>query len=289
MSAFPHRLALASALVAGLSSVAAAQPGGAPPAGDPAPPSEETTEVPVPAVAPSPPPPIFVEVPPPVSSVDRGVLEDANSGRAWLAPTALTAPKGSWAFTDSELFLVGLTYGVTDTFQIGVGTMLPIVEDMPFLGTITAKAQVARSGRTRLAVHGTITHVSDDGDSGTGANVGGVGTLCLDADCHSTINGYVGTAFAISEDNGNQFPVLLSGSVVGRLNKHVKLVGEIDTGFVPGEDFENVYLGWYGVRFTSGTIAGDIGFVRPFGAEFDEDDNPLVLGLPWINFTYRAL
>jgi hypothetical protein len=274
MSGTLRRLAVASTLVAAMSSVAAAQPGGEPPPGEPI--------------------PALVPVPAPAGDVDQGVLEDANSGRAWLAPTALTAPKGSVSFTDSELILVGLTYGVTDRFQIGVGTMVPMFKGQPFIGTLTAKGQVITSGRVRIAAHGTITHISDgDGEAGTGATVGGAATYCLDAECHSLINGFVGTAFAITENSGNQYPILLSGSIVGRLNKHVKLVGEIDTGFVPGEDFEDVYLGWYGVRFTSGSIAGDVGFVRPFGPDFDDDngddEGEFLLGLPWINFTYRAL
>ena len=295
MSRFTTTLAATSTLIAALSSSAVAQPGGTPAADPPLEPAPASAEIPVPYVAPVPPPPvappatIIVAPSDAPGPVDQGVLEDPNADRAWLAPTALTQPAGSWSFNDYELAMVGLTYGVTDTFQISGSTLLPLVRDQPFYGNIAAKAQVVRSGRTRLAAHGVLTYASDGSEGFSVGAVGGAGTLCLDDDCHSMINGYLATAFAMTEDDGNEFPVLLSASVVGRLNKHVKLVGEIDTGFVPGEDFENVYLGWYGVRFASGTIAGDVGFVRPFGTEVSDDDSPLVLGVPWVNFTYRAL
>jgi hypothetical protein len=221
------------------------------------------------------------------TTVDQGVLDDASADRAWLAPTAHTQPKGSWSFSDHELFVVGLGYGVTDKLQVSASTVIPLDSDMAFVGMFSAKQQVFKQGRVRIAAHGVLTHVNDNDDSGTGITAGAAGTICLDEECHSGINGYVGTAFALT-DEGNQYPVLLSVSVVQKLNKHVKLVGEVDTGFVPGEDFEDVYLGWYGVRFTSGAIGANIGLVKPFGPSVDTED-ALPLGLPWVNFTYRAL
>ena len=221
------------------------------------------------------------------TTVDVGVAEDASADRAWLAPTAHTQPKGSWSFSDHELFVVGLGYGVTDTLQVSASTVIPLTNDAVFVGMFSAKQQVYRQGRLRVAAHGVLTHANDGDDSGTGITAGAAATMCLDADCHSGINGYLGTAFALT-DEGNQFPILLSASIVQKLNKHVKLVGEVDTGFVPGEDFDDVYLGWYGVRFTSGAIGANVGFVKPFGPNVDTGDE-LPMGLPWVNFTYRAI
>lgn len=221
------------------------------------------------------------------TTVDQGVLDDASADRAWLAPTAHTQPKGSWSFSDHELFVVGLGYGVTDKLQVSASTVIPVSDDFAFVGMFSAKQQVYKQGRVRVAAHGVLTHANDGDDSGTGFTAGGAATICLDDDCHSGVNGYVGTAFALT-DEGNQYPILLSASIVQKVNRHVKLVGEVDTGFVPGEDFEDVYLGWYGVRFTSGAIGANVGFVKPFGPNVDTED-ALPLGLPWVNFTYRAL
>ena len=42
-------------------------------------------------------------------------------------------------------------------------------------------------------------------------------------------------------------------------------------------------------RLELANIGADVGFVKPFGEEFDDDDDELPLGLPWLNFTYREL
>jgi hypothetical protein len=236
--------------------------------------------------------PSATEVEPPdetvvVSAADPGVLADVNADRAWLSPTALTQPKGSWAFNDYELFFVGATYGVTDSFQISATTMVPITTDQPLFLNVAGKAQVLRQGNLRLALHGVLYHVSDDGSSDDAATLGGAATLCLDAGCHSLFNVYGGFAVDLSGDEG-ETPVLLAAALVKQVTKRVKLVGEIDTAFVVGE-YENdqVYLGWYGLRFTSSAIGADIGFVKPLGEDF-EDEDEFPMGLPWLNFTYRS-
>src|SRR5665647_2600290 len=88
-----RRLPLVACLL-GFSTLAHAQPGAEPPT-EPAPP-----EAPLPP-APPPPAPTPIVVAPPVvvappevaaPTVDKGVVDDANSGRSWLSPTALTPP-----------------------------------------------------------------------------------------------------------------------------------------------------------------------------------------------------
>jgi hypothetical protein len=223
------------------------------------------------------------------TTVDEGVLADVNSDRAWFTPTALTQPKGSWSFHDQELFVVGMTYGITDTFQLSASTLVPVVSDMPLFLWVSGKAQIARSGNLRLALHGLVFHGSEDGDGATVGNLGAAASLCFDAGCHSLINGYASAAFGISEGD-TEVPVLFGGAIIARVARRVKLVGEIDTAMVMGDEFVDGYLGWYGVRFTSGEIGADVGFVKPFGGELEDDDNDeLPLGLPWLNFTYRAM
>jgi hypothetical protein len=114
------RRGLVVVAVLSLAGVSHAQPGAPsqppppPPdtGGAPAPPPDQ----PPPPVMPAPPPvapmPIMQPPPPPPPAdpypgIDRGIIEDANSGRNWFSPTALTPPKGTWSFTDFELLVVG--------------------------------------------------------------------------------------------------------------------------------------------------------------------------------------
>ncbi len=83
---------------------------------------------PPPPTAPMPPPPPVVPVEP-VSNVDKGIVEDANAGRMWLSPTALTEPAGTWSFSDYDLLVVGLSYAATDTVSISSRSK-PLVRDV---------------------------------------------------------------------------------------------------------------------------------------------------------------
>lgn len=252
---------LALVVTAGLAGTASAQPGaaGSPP---PAPDDEEAV----------------VE-----SNVDPGIRDDVNADRVWLTPTGLTQPKGSWSFNDTELMLIGMTYGVTDSLQVSATTWILIDEDQPFLLWLSAKQQLIRSGRLRLAVHGSWISVDDEA-VGT---AGGAASLCFDDGCHSLINGYLGTAFAITQDTDGA-PVIASLALVKKMSRRTKLIAELDTGWQFGEEPTGNYLGWYGLRFTSGEIGADIGFVKPFGEDV-ETDGAFPMGLPMLAFTYRAM
>jgi hypothetical protein len=223
-----------------------------------------------------------------VSSVDKGIVQDANAGRMWLSPTALTEPAGTWSFTDYELLLVGLSYAATDTVSISANTLLPIVEDMPFYLLVNGKAQIVRSGNVRVALQGAVIHARFDGEGATAAVLGGALSYCIDPECHSLVNGYVGAGFA--HEDQSAVPLLVSGSLLYRINRHVKLMLEVDTGYIAGEinSASDVFLGWYGVRFTSKIIGVDLGFVKPFCAGDTDCSGGLVMGVPFVSFTYRS-
>lgn len=222
--------------------------------------------------------------------IDPGVLEDANSGRAWISPTALTPPAGTWSFSDHMLFLIGGSYSPVNTLSLSAMTLIPLTSDQPFTALLSAKLQVLRSARLRVAAHGVVWYL-EDRDSAQGFSIGAVGgaaTYCIDADCHSFLNAYAGAGFSSEKDN-QSLPLALAGSLALRLSRHVKLLLEADTAAVLGEinDVASGFLGWYGLRFTSAQIAADVGLVRPFCKDCDSDVFPI--GFPWINFSYRAL
>jgi hypothetical protein len=255
------------------------------PIGPPAAPAEPPVAAPgaAPAMPPPPPPPT-----PQVRTSDQGVLDDANAARGWMAPTALTEPGGTWSISDYELFLLSVGYAVNDQLSISATTIPPFTEDFPLWLLFNAKLQVLKAGRVRGAVQGAITHVSfngNDNDSFTAGELGGALTLCLDDSCHSHLSGFVGAGFA--RDTDNSVPFLAAGTLVARLGKHIKLVGEVDSAFIAGRvnDIAEGALLWYGLRFTSSRIGVDVGFVRPIGF----GDTGLVLGFPIVTFSYRNI
>jgi hypothetical protein len=214
------------------------------------------------------------------------VIEDANSGRSWLAPTALTPPAGTWSFSDFELLFVGGSYAVTDQLQISATTMLPIFDSMPFVGMLSGKLQVVRAGRVRVAGQVAVTHFREDNTAATAGTVGGALTVCLDDDCYSHVSGYLGAGIASEQQTA--VPFLASASLALKVAKRVKLLFEADTGFVVGEldAVADGFLGWYGLRFTTQSIGVDVGFARPFCA--DCGDFPLPMGVPFVAFTFRS-
>jgi hypothetical protein len=272
-----------------------------------------TAAGPPPAAAP---PPIVVAppsgpppAPPPPAhpGIDQGVIDDANSGRSWLMPTALTAPAGTWSFTDYELLSVGASYAATDHLGISLTTLIPIVSGQPLVGLLTAKYQVVSVGALRVAGQFAFGFSTGGGDSSGGAGtIGGVATLCLDHPCSSTLSGYVGVGFGSSGES--TVPVLVAGSVAVRLSRHVKLVGEVDTGYLAGNSFDSTdagFLLWYGLRFTSRNIGVDLGLMEPIIKEYTTNsdgttsttasyqvgfgDGVLPAGFPFVSFTYRGL
>jgi hypothetical protein len=217
------------------------------------------------------------------------VLEDANSGRNWLSPTALTNPAGSWWFSDFELFMVGGGYAPTDRLSINATTLVPISSDQPFWGMLSIKYQLLRSGRLRLAGQFAGTLVADDEDGFTAGVLGGVATLCLDDHCRSHVSGYLGAGFADSDQSA--VPFVVSGAAVFRVARRLKLLVEADSAFIAGDINEtaNGFLFWYGVRFTSSAIGVDVGFLRPIVPDEDWDDDVFPIGYPFVGLTYRGV
>lgn len=251
--------------------------------GDLAPSQPPSAVAPTGAPAMAPPPP-----PPTPSTVDPGVLNDANAGRGWLSPTALTEPGGTWSISDYELFLVSIGYAVTDQLSISATTIPPLTKDFPLWLLFNGKLQVVKVGKVRAALQGAVTYFSandSSGDSFTAGEVGGAVTVCIDDGCNSHVSGFVGAGFA--RDTSNSVPFVGAATLVARLGRRVKLVTEIDSAFIAGQvnDIANGALIWYGVRFTSSSIGVDLGFVRPFGV----DDSGLVLGIPVLTFSYRGI
>ena len=238
----------------------------------------------------APPPPPTPGTPATTTTVDPGTLDDANSGRVALMSTALTPPAGTWSFEDEELFLVSGSYAPSDQLVITATTMIPVTSDF-YWGFLSAKLQVVKSGRLRMALQagtfGIIDNQSGSNDSTGAFDVGGAATLCLDDSCYSHVDGEVVAGFAYQSQSS--VPVGFSGGIVGRVSKRIRLIAEADTAHMFGDisGQANGFLGWYGVRFTSRQIGVDLTLAKPVCSDCSSSSFPL--GFPFVTFTYRAI
>lgn len=301
-----RKTALSFAIVAGMVGGAMAQPGPstAPPA---APPSAAPPAAPAPAVAPDPSMPQQqpgIPAPPPVASgpgsappaavgpdgdpidpdADPASFSDANATTSFLMPTALMPAAGSFGFHDYELLIIGGSYAPSNNLLFSLSTLVPLFDEQPFVGLASAKVQMYRGPSLRVAAHGALFFVTDE-DGFTSGTLGAVATLCLNVECSTHVSGYA--AAGLVNDNDNEVPLIFSGSLAARITDRVRFLTEVDTGVVTGEvnEVSDGFLLWYGLRFTSRHISGDIGFVKPI---YEDADDELPIGLPVVSFTFRS-
>jgi hypothetical protein len=267
------------AVVLVASSAHAQAPGAEPP------PALAPPPVPAPAVTPGP-------TAPPAATDQIGLTSDANQDHAWYLPTGETVPTGSVVFTDWELLLAGLKWGVAEGVELSAETLVPITSDIPLFVLLGGKLRVLKTDNLRVAINGNLLYARDTGgssDSFTLGALGGAASLCLDAECHSLLTGGLQLMFGINtQDSSSAFVFTPSVSLIGRLSRHVKALIELDGGgdHVDGKtELGRGALVMYGVRFYSSDIAGDIGFARPICDGCDTGN--LVLGLPLVTFSYR--
>lgn len=226
-------------------------------------------------------PPVAVEERP----LDEGAgYGDANATSNFLAPTAIMPPAGSVAFHSYELLVIGASYSPADSLSLSAQVLAPLVDDAPFVGLFSGKLQLHRSDTVRLALHGTAFYADGNGDGSAAYGLaGGVVTFCVERECESHVSGYAG--FGVGREDSTGVPLILSGGFVGKLGKTAKVLLELDTGGVLGEQDEgSVLLAIYGLRLCGKTFALDAGFAKLIG-DFDDDIFPL--GYPLVNFSVR--
>lgn len=201
---------------------------------------------------------------------------------AFLAPTALTEPAGTLSASaggfattrldSAVLSHVSLSYAATDQISISGTFVLPGQLDGLTIGAVSAKAQLFRAGRVRVALQGNLLFATGSGDTSGAGLVGGVGTLCLDDACNSYASGYAALGLYKSSDTG--LPVVLSGSAVVQLVPHLKLIAELATGFSTSEvgGVGNGAVLFYGLRATHPNVGVDVGAATTLGVGRDTTD-----------------
>jgi hypothetical protein len=221
-----------------------------------------------------------------------GVAEDPNLDRGFLLPTAMTQPQGSITYNNYELLLHGFTYGITDHLQASVSVLSPIVQGMPFFGSVAIKTRVLDADRFHLALQGSAALVSSEALL---LGPGVLGSYCLSADCAAllTASATYQLGLPLGSEVSGENTLIYSGGLVQRLTWHLKLLVEVmsaATARVRGESLDQLdnvpgVLVNYGVRFHAARVAADVGFVRPINT--DGSDGYFVLGLPFVNLSYR--
>ena len=265
-------------------------------------PATETPAIQAKAVASAPVPPVAAPAPvaargpgaPPASPAPSASADDPNIDRAFLLPTAMTQPAGSITYNNYELLLHGVTYGVTDNVQATVTVLAPIVKDMPLVVFGDVKGRIVHTDRVSLALQASAAFGQEMGSSAINSSAyslgaGALTSLCLNDDCSSLLSGSLTYQIVSSSGSNNTSHfILYGGSLIQRISAHVKLLGEV-TSAASGNDSNDisnssVVLLSYGVRFYAGSIAGDIGFIKPIS---DNYDGGILLGLPFVNVSYR--
>jgi len=181
--------------------------------------------------------------------------------------------------------------------QGSVTVLSPIVKDMPFVGFAAVKGRILSTERFHLALQGSLGwgHAFDVDSTTTDGNLytfggGAFASYCLRQDCSSLVSASATYSLVLPGGfDGAAHTVIYGGSVVHRVGRHVKLLGEVTSaaaGVTGSNDWENIngVLVGYGVRFHTDAIAADVGFIRPVGPDLDGD---LLVGLPFVNVSYR--
>jgi hypothetical protein len=202
--------------------------------------------------------------------------------RGFLLATAMTQPAGSLTYSNYELLLHGITYGITDRAQASLTILPPYVKDMPFVGIFSLKGRIVSTARLQLASQISVTFAKDSSDSATAGSLGLLASACLSEGCESLLSASATWMWG----SGTQ-ALLYGGSLLVKVSEFAKLVAEVVSA-AGGSDFEQAPLALlnYGVRFHSARFAGDIGLIRPVG---DDVSGEFVLGFPFVSFSYRAL
>ena len=231
----------------------------------------------------------------PTSPAARGAATDPNIDRGFLVPTAMTQPAGSVTYNNYELLLHGVTYGITDRVQASVTVLSPIVRDMPFVGFAAVKGRIVATDRFHLALQGSAGwghFFSDSLDANLySVGAGGFASYCLREDCSSLASASA-TYQLISaggSSNGPVHTIVYGGSVVHRVARNIKLLGEVTSaagsdGSGGVQNLDGVLAG-YGVRFHNANLAADLGFLKPIST--GADDGGFLMGLPFASVSYR--
>jgi hypothetical protein len=261
-------------------------------------------------VYPPPPPPPFQPPPPPQYVVEpagpRGEIgsgdvryTDANADRVILGSTAETHPQGTFFLTDYEIFLLQLGYSITDSFQLSLTGVVPVIKGQPYFFDLAGKFNLVRGRVFRAAVTGAVDMVTTGSTSGSnvssgpywGGRLGAVGQFCFNETCRSSLSLSAGTV--LTSGASEVLPVYGAAGLIVNVSPVVSLLVEPTLAGLVGTGSGSVGSGSlisvdYGVRLGGKNFAVDLTFIEPVGLTTGSINNPFVIGYPFVAFTYRT-
>lgn len=218
--------------------------------------------------------------------------DDANADHIVLGSTAFTAPRGSVYFSDYDILFIQGGVAVTDNFQLTATSWLPVVPDQPFFLDLSGKFAFLQTSRFHMAGIASLLVMTNAGvDVPVVGRLGLVGTACITENCY--VNASVSALFWFTDATTRAVPVTLNFGLVAKVAGIFSLMAEVN-GLAAVGDFgssssalfdEGVLIG-YGIRLSNRNFGFDLSFVKPIIRGVDEFK--LVLGVPWLAFTYRS-
>ncbi|MFT5682910.1 MAG: hypothetical protein ACI8RZ_003834 [Myxococcota bacterium] len=194
---------------------------------------------------------------------------DASQARYLYSPSAFSLKQGSGYISQKELVVTSMAYGITDHWDVQLGTFLPTLfipkGQIAILGT---RLSISAGDGVHLAGGVQATYVLEE--------VGGLAftTMTLgDADTHFTAN--VAMPFALGGGLGDRPIVTLSG--LHRYRDDRALLTEI--WVVPALSGVQLVVPSAAVRFIGEKFSVDLGTVL-LTVQY-------IIPLPWLDFTWR--
>jgi hypothetical protein len=236
------------------------------------------------------------------AAAPRDKLE-VGDNKILTMPSAGTVGSGKLFFTDYQLGILTLSYGVSDDVELSGALTLPIFQVGGFLG---AKWRFYQKENTRLAIFGGFG--AEWFYAGldillTGGALGPAVDLCISKGCSSFVSfsglifGGVGVlAWHEAKGTGKAIGFLPGVGAVFSVVKKLKLLLELKAAMAKSTESElaSVVFFNYGLRVHGSEFAADIGFIRPFVSFVGTDAYSvegamkyLPLGYPWLAFGYQ--
>jgi len=216
---------------------------------------------------------------------------DASADRVILSSTAETQPAGTFFVSDYELAAVELGYAFTDHAQVEITSAPPFLKEQLFFFDLSLKLNVYRGSRWRTALVGSLTAAFDPASDDTivGGRLAAIETLCFTRTCGTSLSASI-TAFP-NDDTSQFLPVYGALGLTIRLSSLVSILVEPSYLFVIGDSgiqgINGVLFGG-GIRLSGRNFGVDLSLLRGLGSAFDGINDTLVLGIPFLAFTYRT-
>ena len=198
---------------------------------------------------------------------------DPHYTRLFFGPTGRTLEKGEGYFSDTEIFLLNTSWGISDHFMLGGGmSIFPSSDLTNNVFYVTPKVLLKGGERFNVSAGALI------GFAGH-AN-GSAGMMYIAASSGSRDNQLTyGAGWAYINDKIAGDAALMLGGT-RRVSRRVSLMTEnyVFTGSGGG-----YVLPMYGFRFFGETISADLGFVNFLG----RDTHPIFPGALWLGFALK--